>query len=481
MSISLAAPLPNPSNRRPLDVVSQLADALFVVDPDGSIRDVPTPRAEEFFPGPYGRPVWRDARGAIVGVPVWDALYSGDPAGAVAFEMNFSQIADAFLPFEMLLDQMPQQLRRDGRIFRIEYFIEADEDDTVHAVLIKLTDRTAFAEEDAQNASNAEFRTIIQSLLSNIDASRAFFAEAEWLLDQLSEEADEGTLKRVLHTLKGNLGVFGFHSVAKHVHVTEDRLVEGNLAAVHERVSELRELWAELARTYGELFSADSDEIIVNREEYEDHVMSLMCQLDYAELLGVVQKWSMAPVSRVFAGLKMQAERIGNNLGRAVLVEVEHNNVRLPNSGLQELWSSLPHLLRNALEHGVEDPDERTAAGKAEKGTITLKAETTEDDVILHFGDDGRGIDWDRIRVKAAKLGLPTTTPEELATALLSEGVTSRDQVSQTSGRGVGTSAVASAVERLGGRVEVSSETGKGTTFTLFIPLAALATLGLLS
>lgn len=482
MSVSLAFQKPeNQAIPSALDLVARLADVLFVVDAEGRVLDVPTPRAEELFPGAFGRPLWLDPLGRTLPVPVWEVIYDAGSSEAVGFEMNFSQLTDGFLPVEVTIHQMPARLHARGRVYQLDYLVDTDDNDEVRAVVIKLSDRTAHQEEDARNAQNAEFRKVMESLLASIDASRGFFAETEWLLDQLGPDADDGTRKRVLHTLKGNLGVFGFSSISKHVHVTEDHLIAGDRAGVDRRLDELKALWATEARTYGDLFAGNDEEIIVNREEYEDHVMSLMCQLDYAELLGVVQKWSMAPISRVFAGLAVQAERISGNLGKAVEVEITHNNVRLPGQGLQELWSSLPHILRNALDHGIETREERTAAGKPPAGSLRFEAEATDDDIVIRLADDGRGVDWDKIRQKALDAGMPADTQEDLVAAMMSEGVTSKDEVSQTSGRGVGTSAVQSAVDALGGRIEVESTPGAGTTFTLFVPLASLATLGLMS
>lgn len=462
-------------------LVGCLADALFVVDTEGRVVDVPTPRAEELFPGPYGRPLWLDAMGRIRSVPVADVLFGAESGEAAQFAMNFDQLIEGFLPLELTLAQMPGRFSHRGRVFVLDY-VPMEGPNGVEHVLVKCTDRTANKEADAKAAENVEFRAVMTSLLANIEASRGFFAETQWLMEQLSPDADTATLKRVLHTLKGNLGCFGFDSVAHHVHETEDLIIMGEMDRVPARLEALAGIWGKQHRTYGELFASRADqEVIVNRDEYEDHVMCLMCQLDYAELLGVVQKWSMDPISRVFARLEVQVNRISTNLGKRAETTIEHNNVRLPASGLQELWSALPHIIRNALDHGIEDPEVREAAGKPEAGQITMQAEETDDDIVLRFSDDGKGIDWDKVAAKARKMGLPADTHEALVAALFAEGLSTRDDVTTTSGRGVGTNAVKASVDALGGRINVESEPGKGTTFTVCIPLASLATMGLVS
>jgi len=122
--------------------------------------------------------------------------------------------------------------------------------------------------------------------------------------------------------------------------------------------------------------------------------------------------------------------------------------------------------VRNAVDHGLESPDERIAAGKPEAGRLQLVARYTNDALVIEVVDDGRGIVWDRVREKAEAAGLPSATEHDLVKALFSDGVSTADEVSETSGRGVGLAAVDSVVRELGGEIAVQSELGKGTRFT---------------
>ena len=130
--------------------------------------------------------------------------------------------------------------------------------------------------------------------------------------------------------------------------------------------------------------------------------------------------------------------------------------------------------VRNAVDHGLEPPADREAAGKPPVGTIRLRAAEADGRVVIEIRDDGRGIDWNRVAQKARLLGLPWDQPEDLVAALFADGLSTKDSVSETSGRGVGLAAVRAACRELGGDVSVTSEPGKGSCFTMVLKSGVL-------
>ncbi|MEL6344683.1 MAG: ATP-binding protein [Myxococcota bacterium] len=462
-------------------VLSVMVDALFVVDLNGLIIDVPISSAEDYFPGDFGRSSWRTATGALKPTYIWDVMYGEGSDSGVMFEMGYAQLADDLLPMELILDQLPGKLIHNGRTFRIQYR-PLTVRGTLAAMVICLDDRTEHLEEDQEHSINREFRRVMTQLMTDLEASRGFFSEMRWLVSQLQPGAETVDLKRTLHTMKGNLGIFGFDSMATFVHQIEDQIIAGDMEGAWCQIGQLRSMWIEKETVYGNFFSSRKDvEITLSREEYEEHVMLLMMQSDYTELLGAAQRWSMDPISQIFARLEMQLKRICSNLGKPVEVVTEDNMVRLPGSGLQPLWASLTHIIRNAADHGFQSLEEREAAGKPGANVFKMAAEMNDESLMISFSDDGRGIDWEKIRAKARQLGISADTPEELTAALFADEVSSSDTVGQLSGRGVGAGAVKAAVEQLEGTITVTSDLGVGTTFVLTIPLASLATLGVLS
>lgn len=133
------------------------------------------------------------------------------------------------------------------------------------------------------------------------------------------------------------------------------------------------------------------------------------------------------------------------------------------------------HLIRNAVDHGIEPADERIAAGKSAEGTLTLSAEHRSGRILIRIGDDGKGIDRERVFAKAVEKGLilPETvlSKEEIDLLIFAPGFSTAQQVSNISGRGVGMDVVRQNVKDLGGRITIESEPGSGTTFTLTLPL----------
>ena len=135
------------------------------------------------------------------------------------------------------------------------------------------------------------------------------------------------------------------------------------------------------------------------------------------------------------------------------------------------LFRNLVHLVRNAIDHGIETPEERARGGKAPVGRLLITTLREASAFTVSVQDDGRGIDWDRVRALASERGLPASTPEELFAALASDGLSTRAQASEISGRGVGLGAVRQACEGLGGTFDIQSEPGSGTTFRCVIPV----------
>ncbi|MCB8883663.1 chemotaxis protein CheA [Acidisoma cellulosilytica] len=173
---------------------------------------------------------------------------------------------------------------------------------------------------------------------------------------------------------------------------------------------------------------------------------------------------------------------LGSELGRQVVFTIEGDMTEVDKTVGDMLYEPLLHLVRNAIDHGIEPPDRRQALGKAGSGRISLLARRLGDTVVIALSDDGAGIDPDRIRTMAiAKAILPPEAVMALADRdalqlVFSPGFSTADKVTQISGRGVGLDAVKSAVEAVGGHVAIESMQGRGTTTTLTLPLSAITT-----
>jgi two-component system chemotaxis sensor kinase CheA len=185
-----------------------------------------------------------------------------------------------------------------------------------------------------------------------------------------------------------------------------------------------------------------------------------------------------APLEKVLARHKEAAEELARELGKEALVSLEVEGVWLRLDAAEAVDTTVLHALRNAMDHGLEGPDARVAAGKSEVGEVRVTARTAGGWVELMVEDDGQGIDFEQVRRRGEAVGLLSpdsarrTSEEELLNLLLRPGFSTRTRATDVSGRGVGLDAAKSALNRTGGTLTVSTRKGHGTRITLRIPQA---------
>ncbi|MGB8261371.1 MAG: chemotaxis protein CheW, partial [Terracidiphilus sp.] len=196
-----------------------------------------------------------------------------------------------------------------------------------------------------------------------------------------------------------------------------------------------------------------------------------------ADLRESVMKARMQPVSNIFSKMPRMVRDLSQTLGRRVRLEMEGQETELDKSLLEAIKDPLTHAVRNALDHGIEPPDARRAAGKDPEGTLRLRAVQEGSHVLIDVSDDGAGIAVEKVRQKAIERGLITPVraahlvERELLQLIFVPGFSTASQVTNVSGRGVGMDVVRTNVEKIGGKVEIDSRAGKGTTLRLRIPL----------
>lgn len=193
----------------------------------------------------------------------------------------------------------------------------------------------------------------------------------------------------------------------------------------------------------------------------------------------------MTPIGSIFGRLRRLVRDLGDELGKELELETEGEETELDKSMLDQLADPLMHIIRNAIDHGIETPDARRAAGKAPAGRLWLRARHAGAIVHIDIEDDGRGLDFGRIRATALEKGLvdPTmdATNSELTELLFLPGFSTNSRISTVSGRGVGLDVVRRQVEALKGNVELSSGKNGGTRLSLSIPLTLAIIEGLLT
>jgi two-component system chemotaxis sensor kinase CheA len=238
----------------------------------------------------------------------------------------------------------------------------------------------------------------------------------------------------------------------------------GRLDALMKQVGELV-----VARNrLGVLASGSSDPAL---SEVSDRIARLVSEMQ-AEVIAA----RMTPVGEVLERFPRLVRDLGRDLSKRIRFDVEGDEIELDRSVLDEIGQPLLHLIRNAADHGIEAPEERAAAGKPEEGRILLSASRERNYVALRLSDDGRGIDREAILAKARRErviegGADALSDDLLLRVLARPGFSTAEAVSGVSGRGVGVDVAVTRVRALGGTIEVGSELGRGTTFTIRVPL----------
>jgi len=193
------------------------------------------------------------------------------------------------------------------------------------------------------------------------------------------------------------------------------------------------------------------------------------------ELQDGVMRIRMLPISFVFSRMPRLVHDLSSKLSKKIELVVSGEETELDKTVMENIGDPLVHLVRNALDHGIETPEVRLAAGKEETGTLNLNAYHQGGNVIIEIKDDGAGINKVKVRAKAVEKGIisddDNLTDDEINNLIFAPGFSTAEVVSDVSGRGVGMDVVKTSINKLGGRVVVRSEEGKGSVFTIRLPL----------
>lgn len=253
---------------------------------------------------------------------------------------------------------------------------------------------------------------------------------------------------------------------------TESATAQQTIRVSVEVLEDLMTLVSELVLTRNQLMQlarVSSDSQISVPLQRLSHITS--------ELQEGVMKTRMQPIGNAWAKLPRLVRDLANELGKKIDLEMRGADTELDRQVLELIKDPLTHMVRNSGDHGLEGPADRRAAGKPETGRILLNAYHQGGHIIIEIGDDGRGLPVEKIRAKVLAQGL--TTEAELAQMnehdvlrfIFRPGFSTAQQITSVSGRGVGMDVVKTNIERIGGTIELRSKEGRGTTFTIKIPL----------
>jgi two-component system chemotaxis sensor kinase CheA len=376
------------------------------------------------------------------------------------------------MPIELTLDQMPHRLTVDKTQLQIDYCpIGTAEPHDRYLVIV--TDVTAATERELAELERREAMAVFEHILSDRTGAETYFEDGSHTVANLTAggSQDLAVTKRMLHTLKGNSALFGLDSIATLCHAIEDFIAETGHLPQRATYDALVERWARLTSDVERIVGHRARGVEVDAADYAALEASVKRKEPHAALLERVRGLRYEPVAKRLSHFAEQARRIAGRLEKEDLdVVVEDNGVRLDAHKWSAFWSSFIHAVRNAVDHGIETPSARLAAAKPAGGRLVLRAEQDAERTVIEIVDDGRGIDWEAVRERAVRLGLPVATAQDLERALFADGVSTAEAVTDVSGRGIGMGALAQGVHALGGGLAVESVPGAGTTLRVTIP-----------
>lgn len=267
----------------------------------------------------------------------------------------------------------------------------------------------------------------------------------------------------------------------------EDRREELDSIASHFR--EMRRQWE-----WFENILPETGPLVAQRDKLSEQLQSLTQKINdfrqqseydiaarhalYDEIHQRVMDLQVSPLGTIFSVLPRSARDLAQRLEKRVELNIDGSEIELERKNIDALLEPLVHLVTNAISHGIEDPQERKAAGKDPVGHIWVSAEHIGGEVAISVQDDGRGIDYEKVRETAIRTGVTTAAeaenmlPYDLLQMLFRPGFSTKEEVSQVSGRGIGMNAVRDAVQRMTGSIHVDSEVGQGSSFILNIPVS---------
>jgi two-component system chemotaxis sensor kinase CheA len=260
----------------------------------------------------------------------------------------------------------------------------------------------------------------------------------------------------------------------------EERGRENTIRVDTSRLDQVLNLSGEIGLTKNRLTSLRADILAGKNDSETLHALDqAVSQLDLlvSDLQNSVMKTRMQPIGRLFQKYPRIARDLARQLGKDVELVLAGEETEVDKTMIEDLADPLIHLIRNAVDHGVEMPEERLAAGKPSKSLVRLEARQEGDHIVLIIADDGKGMNAERIRAKAIEKGLiseeeaNTLDERQSLNLIFMPGFSTKTQISDVSGRGVGMDVVKTNIQKLNGSIEIRSEPGKGSVFIISLPL----------
>jgi two-component system, chemotaxis family, sensor kinase CheA len=444
-------------------VLDNVEHGLATIELDGST----SPERSRAFDEWFGR-----ANGQL---SFADQLAGDDTQVSQGLKVAWEQVTDGFLPIEAAIDQMPRHIEVAGRRYNLRYKAILEQD-SLRGALLVVSDVTNEMERMQRDAEQRELIAVFERFTRDPGGFNVFLSECQALVTEVTVHASQPqATMRALHTLKGNCSTYGVESVAAVAHRLESATIASGSQPSPDQSAELATVWQAFVARTRRLSGTDTEPLIeITREELRELEAATAARVPHARLAGLLGRLNHERGIVRLRRVAEQAKSVAQRLGKGDLdVQIEAKaDVRFPAERWAPFWSAFVHVVRNAVDHGIETPEARLAAGKSGRPKLKLVARPDAKALTIEISDDGRGIDWARVREKAEERGLPSESEMDLVDALFCDGLTTAEHVTEVSGRGFGMGAVRQAASSLEGVVTVTSVRGVGTTVSFRFPIA---------
>lgn len=394
-------------------------------------------------------------------------------------QLTLMQITEDLIPDDVSLNQLPKRVSLSDRTISLEAALVRDENQLPNRILVSIADATVLETAEQENRSNQTILTILRgkqafaSLLFDLSARQSS-------LETMAEAGTQNQLRQELHTLNGNLRCFDLQELVKLVSTIEDQPTIPK-TDVHNLFERLKKWVSEHSTITGISWQNTqdsrtwevSDQFLEQIKTYDPISEDLQAFKDW-----IVEEIRTKPLHDLASPFDNLVQTTAMKLGKIIQLNIVGSQLRVSPEAFQVVADMLPHILRNAIDHGIESPEERITLGKNSEGQIQLMFGLGgRRNLNVSIRDDGRGIDTERLVAKAAEKGLLTPaelvalSEEEKMRLIFHPGLSSKEFNEEISGRGHGMSAVLERIEdELGGAIQVTSTLGAGVSITMTIP-----------
>jgi len=389
---------------------------------------------------------------------------------------------------KLYLTLLPEEMAINDRILSLCFKVVKDskDEDIIMTIITDITEKRLL--EKKMHEEQTTLKMVVKTII-NRDEFRSLVKEYEEFTDKkfknIPKEEYEHIFRQI-HNFKGNFSQYEMVSLVNKLNKLESKLYEGKYKFHIEDIngdelsSWLRED-LDIIETYaGKDFMKDGELFYVKKEkliEIENKIREVLPQNELKVILPLIRDLRSKPLKDLMRTYPEYVMKLSERLEKSVKpFEIAGDDIMIDANSYNDVLKAIVHIFRNSVDHGIETEDERLEAGKGQVGNITCEIRDLQEEFQIIISDDGRGIDIKLLEEKCLDKGLYNEEElskinyEEKINLIFEQGISTKEEVSHISGRGVGMSAVKQSIEECGGRIKVDNREGYGTVFTLTLP-----------